>query len=304
MTADPSSREGPVVSGRQIAAQVLAHWQDIIRKIPMPPASFGNVLTYLHEDREPDDWVAIVRTDPVLSAKVLAVVNSAAMGLTKPMTDLRRAIVHLGSHITRVIVLAYFVEGLLGKWDHYPRQHFEFIRRWSAGASIIAYHFACCAKLAEPGTLSTAALLSRLGSFVLALEWPGPQPDYAQQHSELARLDYELKIWRITSPILGRLTAEHWGLPEPLPTLIERHLEALYQALPEDEDSPELALLGSAIVLAAHTAADPELKLDDVLYTEENFQLLENIKACNLLDVIAGCWDLNRLRTELAAVME
>ena len=133
MTADRSSREGPVISGQQIATQVLAHWQDIIRKIPMPPASFGNVLSYLHEDRGPDDWVAIVRTDPVLSAKVLSVVNSAAMGLTKPLTDLRRAVIHLGSNITRVIVLAYFVEGLLGKWDHYPRQHFEFIRRWSAG---------------------------------------------------------------------------------------------------------------------------------------------------------------------------
>jgi len=304
MAADHSNREGGDSYGEHTGTQVLEHWQNIIRKIPIPPASFGNVFSYLTEDTEPEDWVAVIRTDPVLSGKALAVVNSAAMGLIKPLTDLKQAVIHLGGHIMRVIVIAYFVEGLLGKWDHYPRQHFEFVRKWSAGASVITYHFASCAKLPEAGTLSTAALLARLGSLVLALEWPGPQPDYIQLNGELARLDYELKSWRITSPLLGCLTAEHWGLPEPLPTLIERHLDAVYQALPDAEDNLELTLLSSAVVLAARVVNNRELRLDEVLYAEENDRLLANIESNNLLDVIASCWDASRLKTELAAVLE
>jgi len=292
------------MSSQQIPAMVLDHWRTVIGTIPMPPASFGDIARSANEDREPQEWANLISADPVLGGKILSVVNSAAMGLIKPLTDLERAVIHLGGHITRMIVVTYFVEGLLARWEHYPKQHFEFIRKWSACAAVLAYHFSRVSKRGDPGTLSTAALLSRLGSFVLALEWPGPRAEYIQQPDELSRLDYELATWRISSLELGGMTAEHWGLPDPIPDLVKRHLAPLTRDLEPSAENSELTLLCAAVVLAANFITEEEANLDKMLYSEPNATLLKNIEANKLLDVVSRCWDLKQLQKELAAITE
>lgn len=292
------------MSSQPIPIQVLDHWRTIIGTIPMPPASFGDIARSANEDREPQEWANLIGADPVLGGKILSVVNSAAMGLIKPMTDLKKAVIHLGGHITRMIVVTYFVEGLLARWEHYPKQHFEYIRKWSAAAAVMAYHFSRNGKRGDPGTLSTAALLSRLGSFVLALEWPGPRAEYIQQPDELARLSYELATWRISSLELGGMTAEHWGLPDPIPDLVGQHLAPMMGDLGSDPKRAELTLLCTAVVLAASYISDSETGLDKVLYLEANGPLLKNIEANKLLEVISRCWDLKQLQRELAAIVE
>jgi HD-like signal output (HDOD) protein len=304
MPVPDTSSEGPDNTSQQIPVLVLDHWRTIIGTIPMPPASFGDIARSANEDREPQEWANLISADPVLGGKILSVVNSAAMGLIKPMTDLKKAVIHLGGHITRMIVVTYFVEGLLARWEHYPKQHFEYIRKWSACAAVLAYHFSRIAKRGDPGTLSTAALLSRLGSFVLALEWPGPRAEYIKQPDELARLNYELATWRISSLELGGMTTEHWGLPDPSPDLVKRHLAPLMLELKPSDEHAELILLCTAVVLAANYIADAETSLDKVLYVDAHASLLGNLEANRLLEAVSRCWDLKQLQKELAAIAE
>lgn len=301
---DQSGDEQAEQRWEDVPVDTFDHWKGVLAGIPLPPASFGDIARNANSDNTAEQWVELIVSDPVLSGKILAVVNCAALGLTKPMTDLQRAVVHLGGNITRIIVIGYYIEGLLGKWDYYPRQHFEFVRKWGAAASILTNHFAKAAKLADPGTLSTAALLSRLGSFILALEWPGPKAEYMQQTDELARLDYELTTWRITSPALGGMTAEHWGLPEPIPKLIKQHLRAVYHELPASAENAERALISAAVVIAASLLQNSDTSLDKVLYEEHNERLLGNLSANNLLDKISGVWDRKQVKNELTALVE
>jgi len=303
-SSDENDRAQVEQKGENVPPEVFNHWKQVLTGIPLPPASFGDIARSAADNVEPEKWVELIAADPVLSGKILAVVNSAAMGLTKPMTDLQRSVIHLGSNITRIVVIGYYIEGLLGKWDYYPRQHFEFVRKWGAGASILANHFAKTANMDDPGTLATAALLSRLGSFILALEWPGPKTEYMQHSDELTRLDYELSTWRITSPSLGCMTTEHWGLPEPIPKLTKQHLKAIYHQLPASPGSAELTLLSAAVVIASSYISNTETSLDSVLYDEHNAQLLDNINSNKLLDKISTSWDRKQVKKELLALVD
>lgn len=129
---------------------VQDRWSTIIRQIPLPPISFGDVAFTPLEKIEPEEWVQLFSADPLMCAKLLVVANSAAMGLITPITNLKRAVVHLGGSLVRIIVLGYYIEGLLARWDHYPKEHFAFIRSWSALSAATASNFAKGHRLKTP----------------------------------------------------------------------------------------------------------------------------------------------------------
>lgn len=56
---------------------------------------------------DPDRVVAAIESSAALSARLLSVTNSAGVGLTRPITNVRRAVIHLGASRARVVALAY-----------------------------------------------------------------------------------------------------------------------------------------------------------------------------------------------------
>lgn len=270
----------------------------------MPPATFGDVAKTIDRELAPEDWAAIVSADLVLCAKVLSVANSAAMGLVKPLTDVQRAVVHLGSNLTRIIVVGYFVEGLLGKWEHYPRAYFHFIRRWAACTSVLAYQIARAGGLPERDTVGTAALLTRLGSLLLGLEWPPPGDEYVQQADEVARLEYELEKWEISSPIIGAQLARRWGLPAPLPGVIEHHCLPLLKDLPVTDPNRVLTVVAASLVLARGFLRAPTSSAADHLGGTAYLTLQANLTSHNLAQLCAAVWSSPSTGKELTAILE
>lgn len=283
---------------------VRKHWHDVLQQTPMPPASFGDVAATVSRELAPEEWAAIVAGDLVLSGKVLAVANSAAMGLVKPATDVRRAVVHLGSNLTRIIVVGYFVEGLLGRWEHYPREFFQFVRRWSACSSVLAYQIARVARLPEREMIGTTALLARLGSLLLALEWPPPGDEYIQQTDEIARLEHELAKWEIGSPVLGARLARHWALPDPLPALIEQQCLPLLTDLPASDTNRALTAVTAALVLALGFLRTPMATAGDLLSVGAYLTLQANLASLELAAPCADAWGSSGTQKELLAISE
>lgn len=275
-------------------------WIKVINEIPLPPASFGDVAVLTTSQMSFKELVDLISADPVLCGKILAVVNSAIRGLTNPLTDIRKAVVHIGRNITRIVVLAYYVEGLLARWEHYPKQHFTFVRKWAACAAVLAYHFAKAANLPDAGTLATAALLSRLGTLVLGLEWPGPSHEYRLQPDEQTRLGYELATWQINTPILSGILTRQWGLPEPLPTYTERHMAALYEELAPGPEGTRLTLLAASTIIAADFLRHPD-GWDELLSIQpDSVLLLGNLQRSGLTNDILATVVNPRVLSELA----
>jgi HD-like signal output (HDOD) protein len=281
---------------------VQDRWTDIIRRIPLPPISFGKVAFTALEKIEPDEWLRVISADPLLCAKLLIVANSAAMGLITPITSMKRAIVHLGGAMVRIIVLGYYIEGLLARWDHYPRNHFAFIRSWSSCAAAIAHSFAKETQLADPETLATAALLSRVGSLLPGLAWPGPGQEYARLPNELARVEYELNTWQISSPVLSEQLLQSWDFPMNLQQFVARHLAALAQVLEPAEESKELTVLATSIVLGASYVQNQDTDIADVLSMDCNNTLLINIHNFDFLDKLSSVWTNPRVQNDLSTL--
>jgi HD-like signal output (HDOD) protein len=284
-----------------LPAAVRGSWEDALLQA-LPPASFGNVARLMGEELEPRQWCELASRDPVLGGKVLAVANSAAIGLRQRITDLERAVLHLGGNLLRVIVAGYYIEGLLGRFPHYPRAHVEFVRAWSEAAGVLAHGLARQAGLAEAGQLATAALLARLGSIALVLQWPPPDEAYRQLPDEVARLSFERERWRVTTPLLSGRLAAMWGLPSPLPELLDGQLDALQQPLPDSAWSRQQALLALALVLGAQHARGAPLEAEAALLRPENQRLAANLTALGLAGTALTAPAQERAARELRAL--
>jgi len=287
-----------------LPANVQERWQEVLRDTPVPPASFGDVTHTVSRELEPEEWARIVSGDLVLSGKVLSVANAAVMGLVKPISDVRRAVVHLGSNLTRIIVVAYFVEGLLGRWETYPRAHFTFVRHWAASASVLAHQLAGDADSEERETISTATLLARLGSLLLGLVWPAPTEEYAEQPDEVTRLSYEMEKWEISSPALGSRLARHWGLPDPLPELIGQQCRPLLREMPADETSYAPTAIAVSLVLGLGFLHTPQATVDQLLGHVSYLKLKDNVQRLRLMAACQAAWADSRTQKELAVITE
>lgn len=83
-----------------LRAQTLAS----LREVTVQP---GPLLTLLNGPNNPDVVVKTLESCPILAARVLAVTNSAGVGVAHPIQSLQRAVIHLGAARTRSLALAY-----------------------------------------------------------------------------------------------------------------------------------------------------------------------------------------------------
>ena len=294
-----------VLAWDDLPSGVRERWLEQVRDVAIPPIlGPTNLSQLLAENVDPRELTRRISRDPLLASRILAVANSAAMGLIKRVTSLERAVVHLGTNLVQTIVVCYQLEMILKQWPNYPREHFNYVRAWSAGAAVLAQHFGAAAKCSEPYVLSTAALLTRLGTLLLGIAQPPPGLEYRQQPNEIARLELEWRSWGVHSAALSAQLAQHWGLPEPLPTLLKRHVEPLCVESEQGATERDLLVVCVAVVMTASyltsEKADPRFVLDRVAYET----LKTNLRQLGLRDVVLSTWAVPRVQRELAAATE
>lgn len=288
-----------------LSEETRQRWRFQITKIALPPLISDTQAALADmEEFDPRELAGFVSRDPLLGGKLLAVANSAAMGLYNPVTTFERAIVTLGYSVVQSIIVAYYLEATLKLWPEFPRAHFSFVRRISAGSTVLASRIATQARLRSANLLGTAALLARLGALVLGLVRPWPDHSYRQIPNEALRLKYEMEKWGISTPVLSGQLLKHWGIPQPLPLLVERQCEPLLAELePGREDYSVLVLCASTAMATCyvHTGTfEPFTLFDRYAYD----QLKHNLKQHKLWELVIDFGNDKRLQRELAAVTE
>ncbi len=202
---------------------------DLIRQAPELPSAVLELSDLLRDPEAQMQAVAqLISTDPVLSAKVLRVANSAAYGLKK-ITSLQQAIVLLGFNNIWILVHQLMTSNVLQPFARLPEE--EMARLWLHGASV-----AVCAKriLLSAGlatdeigaTVITCALMHDVGKFLLR----GLQPvrkemeDMSGPDGIIAPtvLDEEER-YGINHCRMGYLLTTYWKLPEQVCTAIGYH---------------------------------------------------------------------------------
>ena len=295
----------PVVPWNELPEKVQQRWHFQVTKIALPPLiSDAHTVFENAEEFDPRQLANYVSRDPLLGAKLLAVANSAAMGLSNPVTTFERAIVTLGYSVVQSIIVVYYLEATLKLWPAFPRAHFNYVRRISAASAVLASAIATGARLRSVKLLGTAALLARLGSLVLGLSRPWPDHGYRQVSNEVLRAKYEMDKWGISTPVLSAQLLTHWGIPQPLPQLLERHLEPLFLMLEPGAEDHSLLVLCAAVSIGTcfvHTGQfEPFTLFDRYAYD----LLKQNLKQHKLWDAVVDLAGDKRLKRELAVVTD
>lgn len=217
------------------------------------PSLAGAVLELLRSiDDDRLDVASLARKighDPVLSARVLKIVNSPFYGAPGQVASLHEAVMVLGfSHVRRLVLAASLSSAFVpprGSATAEPRR----LWRHAFSAALCAQALAPAACL-DGGTAFTAGLLLDIGRIAL-LAAPADAPAAALPcNGEYAEEAAEIAAYGFTHAELGARLIERWRLPPALVHAVEFHHR------PDGVAAHPLTDLGSICDRLAHVVGD------------------------------------------------
>jgi len=79
----------------------MAIYHNAIRSLPLPPALWDSFQRACNKDASSQKLANIIKDDPVLSAAILRIANAPGLGVRIEITDVARAVSHLGMSLVR-----------------------------------------------------------------------------------------------------------------------------------------------------------------------------------------------------------
>lgn len=184
----------------------------------------------------PRDLVEVIDHDPVMTVKILKLVNSPYFGLRNEIVSIKQAVVILGINTLKNLALTIAAVGMLPKQSINGFDNKEFLLH-SLGVAALARLLS--QRVGVPAKESTeyfvAGLLHDFGKVVLVQYLPDEMKSALSLAStgEMDLCDAELEIFGSTHPEFGAMLARKWRLPEPLIISIAEH----HKPTEENDDS-------------------------------------------------------------------
>ncbi|MCX5810548.1 MAG: HDOD domain-containing protein [Proteobacteria bacterium] len=203
----------------KIDAKTLKYKIQNIGTLPTLPGILKKILKALENPNVSLTEIgAFISNDPVITAKVLKMVNSAVYGFPGRISSVSQAVILLGLNVVKGLLLGVSIfelmqETMVGLWEH------------STGCSIAARLIARKKGLKEPEEISVAALLHDIGKVVLILQYPEHYEHAMKQAQERGVVIYltEEDIFTVTHADAGSWIAEKWRFPGILTEVIRHH---------------------------------------------------------------------------------
>lgn len=189
-----------------------------------------------------DRAIQLIRGEPLIAARVVAVANSTLYCRNgQTVTDLRNAIARIGLRTTRTLTVAIATRQMAGHPQN-PAVRAMAARLWEHTAHVAALANVLARRVThqDPETAFFAGIVHEIGSFYLlsrATDFPG-------------LLEGELADWNEQmEPVIGRAILARLDIPETVTTAIET-LWSGFLALPP-------VTLGDTLLLADELATVP-----------------------------------------------
>lgn len=233
-------------------------------KIPNFPDIALKVRKAIQQDYEIADIVKIVNMDPVISAKLIQVVNSPIYRPLNPISNCLDAINRLGLTTTRNLVTAFSMKNLTKSENPLTKKLIQNNWLQSIKVSSISYTLAQLTQKADPDEALLAGLLHNIGALPI-LTFADSLPEGTYQPA-----DIDLCIDEIHGQI-GSIILEKWEFPNSL-RQIPLQSTNWFTSTTEDLSLSDIILLAKYHTLLA-SPCKTELPL---LITLPAFQKLEN----------------------------
>jgi len=229
----------------------MVHREEIQRlvakaqRLPSRPDLFTALMEELRNPKASLQRIGeIISSDPVMTAQILRIVNSAFFGLINDVSNPAQAVNLLGlSTVTSLVLTVHVFQEAAG--DLLERVGLDFLWQHSLRCGIFARELATHEQL--PGHLRdeifTAGLLHDVGRLVLATNFPGEYEQLVHEAGDRSVTEAERESFGAGHPEVGAYLLGIWGLPNSIVEAVAWH------------DAPrEAQRSGFSPVLAVHVA--------------------------------------------------
>ncbi|MCX8030072.1 MAG: HDOD domain-containing protein [Thermodesulfovibrionales bacterium] len=190
-----------------------------IETIPTIPDTFKKILSVLENPKASLSEIGkFILNDPVLTSRVLKMVNSPVYGFPGRIISINQALLLLGLNVVRGLLLGVSVfeamqKSMKGLWEH------------SIGNAITSRIVAEKLNLKDTEEISIAGLLHDIGKVILILKFPEQYQEVFNkvEKEELFIYEAEERVFGITHADAGAWIAKKWNFPANLVEVIQYH---------------------------------------------------------------------------------
>jgi putative nucleotidyltransferase with HDIG domain len=200
---------------------------EMVDQMPAFPASVQRILAMTASATvAPKDLVGVIDHDPVLTMRILKVVNSAYYGLSRPIVSVKHAVVYIGINTIKHLALGIAAIGTLPR-DNEAGFHTRSFLLHCVSCAVISRSLA--QRLRVPKTVVADAFVAGLLHDIGQVVFAHFQPEAYARVLTLARNENqwlhvaEQEILGADHAELGGLLAAKWNLPENLVTAVREH---------------------------------------------------------------------------------
>jgi putative nucleotidyltransferase with HDIG domain len=189
-----------------------------VDRMPAFPKSVQKILELTRDvNCSPKDLVQVIETDPVVTVKILRVVNSPYYSLPKQVTSIGHAVVYMGFNSVKNLALSVAAVGMLPKANAAGFDAQQYLLHSLATAGI-AKQVALRVDDADPTDCFIAGLLHDFGKVVFAQFMP-EEFRQALERSQADGSSLHLALQQIIGvdhAVVGAMLVEKWHFAAPL----------------------------------------------------------------------------------------
>lgn len=269
-----------------------------VEKMPAFPKSVQRIMELSRDiNCSPKEMVMVIEQDPVMTMKLLRVINSASYGFTKQVTSVNQSMVYLGLNTIKNMALSFAAMGAL------PPQTavgFDVHGYLTHSLTTAALARTLCQKYrrddTDPADCYIAGLLHDFGKVVLGQFLPEESRAaraYSIEHS-ISLHAAEQQIIGTDHTVIGGMLVERWRFPKRLTETIRNH---------HGEISADNTVQ-SCLFVANQISKQLGLGNGGNLIVEELPPALAELFGGSLQDVIARLGDISKLESEAQTVAQ
>jgi HD-like signal output (HDOD) protein len=176
---------------------------------------------------EVHELAILIERDPLLSAQILGIANSAAFGRAHPISSIQHAIAMIGLGAVRKFALARSISNLFGKRKIAPSFSITRFNLHSVATGMFLELLAEYVPIEDAEDAFLTGLFHDVGKLVIAVAMPEQYETILTTAAVTCEsiLESERRVLETDHAELSALAVDYWGLGEPIRTAAAHHHE-------------------------------------------------------------------------------
>ena len=197
-----------------------------LAKVPALSPTTTQILGRLaRRNCEVHEVAVLIERDPLLSAQILGIANSAAFGRAQPISSVQHAIAMIGLGAVRKFALARSISNLFGKRKIAPGFSVTRFNLHSVATGMMLELLAEVVPLEDAEDAFLAGLFHDVGKLVIAVAMPEQYESILTAAAVTCEslLESERRMLQCDHAELSALAVDYWGLGESIRAAAEHH---------------------------------------------------------------------------------